>query len=314
MFTKSAYPAVPSARGCAFRIDPDGAAMLMRLGQDTGLELVPCPLCGRDDPQPTPYAQAPFRVVRCGGCRLWYLSPRPTEVAANAFYRDNNYFSGGTAGYGDYAGQEKSLRTTFRRLLRDLDALPATGGRLLEVGSGLGYFLDEARGLFAQRCGIELSPHAADAAAALADAPVHRTLDAVSSDTFDCIVALHVIEHVHEPIAFLRRLVSRLEPGGTLVLATPHMGSLWRRLMGRRWPSFKYPEHVTFFDAATLRRLFSALGFESATRLPYLHDFPRSEILVKLHLPGPAAAGRISVPLPATTICYAARRPLGGAS
>jgi 2-polyprenyl-3-methyl-5-hydroxy-6-metoxy-1,4-benzoquinol methylase len=288
--------------------------MTTTLAPDVGdLESVPCPLCGCGDPETTPYAKEPFRVVRCRSCRLWYLSPRLTERTTSALYRSDDYFASGEAGYLDYERQEKSLRNTFRRLLRDLDRLNATGGRLLEIGSGFGYFLDEARDRFAQRCGVELSPKAAANAAALADAPVHRSLDALRGEaTFDCIVALHVIEHVHEPAGFVRRLMDHLAPGGTLVLATPDMGSFWRHAMGRRWPSFKYPEHLTFFDAVTLARLFTGLGLANPVRLPYLHDFPLSEILAKLRLPAPSQAARFAIPLPATTICYAGRRPLGG--
>ena len=288
--------------------------MLMKAEQAISrLEHVPCPLCGKDDPRPTPYAQEPYRVVRCAGCQFWFLSPRLTSEATDELYRSSDYFSGGTAGYSDYAGQEKSLRITFRRLLRDLAGLRATGGRLLEVGSGLGYFLDEARDHFTQRCGIELSPKAAANAAELADAPVYQNLEDLGSESqFDCIVALHVIEHIHHPVAFLRRLTRHLTPSGTLVLAAPHMGSLWRHIMGRHWPSFKYPEHVSFFDASTLKRLFEEVGFRNPTRIAYLHDFPLSDILAKLHLPAPILTERILIPLPATTICYAGRKLFGG--
>ena len=277
------------------------------------LEQVPCPLCGRDEPQVTPYAQDPVRVVRCGHCRLWYLSPRPTEQTTDAFYRSDDYFADGKAGYEDYTRQEKSLRRTFRRLLRHLGDLNVTGGRLLEVGSGLGYFLDEARTRFHQRDGIELSPDAAVKAAALSGATMHQSLEALPSDKlFDCIVALHVIEHVHRPAAFLQQLITHLAPDGVLLLATPDMGSFWRHAMGRRWPSFKYPEHLTFFDSVTLPRLFVELGFESPVRVPYLHDFPLADILEKLHLPAPALTAHAMIPLPATTICYAGRRHSGG--
>ena len=253
-------------------------------------------------------------MVRCAGCKLWFLSPRLTGEATNELYRSSDYFSGGATGYSDYAGQERSLRNTFRRLLRDLAAMGATGGRLLEVGSGLGYCLDESRRYFSQRCGIELSPSAAASAAELADAPVLQNVEDLDRDSqFDCIFALHVIEHVHRPVAFLRQLTRHLAPGGTLVLAAPHMGSLWRHVMGRHWPSFKFPEHVSFFDAATLKRLFADVGIAHPTRLPYLHDFPLSEILAKLHLPVPPQTERILIPLPATTICYAGRKTSGSA-
>lgn len=276
---------------------------------DIQTETGTCPLCGSDDPRPSRYADGPFRVVRCAGCRLWYLSPRPTPDAMAALYRGDNYFVGGDAGYTDYRKQEASLRLTFRRLLRRMAALGATGGRLLEVGSGLGYFLEEAASQFDHCAGIELSPVAAASAAKLSGAPVYNSVEALPPDArFDCIVALHVIEHIYDPVPFLRRLATHLAPDGSLVLAAPDMGSFWRHAMGGSWPSFKYPEHISFYDSRTLKRLLAETGFAEARRLPYLHDFPLSEILAKLGLRAPRLAWRLRLPLPATTVCYAARR------
>lgn len=273
-------------------------------------EACPCPLCGASDPQDSPYAEEPFRVVRCRHCRLWYLSPRLTAKATATLYRSDEYFAGDEAGYTDYGSQERSLRRTFRRLLRRLEAMGATGGCLLEVGSGLGYFLDEARPYFGVCDGMELSLKAAEAASTLSGVTVYRDLDDLSAEArYDCIVALHVIEHIHDPVEFTKRLASHLAPGGTLVLAAPDMGSFWRRIMGGRWPSFKYPEHVSFFDSNTMRQLFRKAGFEEVRRLPYPHDFPLSEIVAKLHISVPRLAGSLIVPLPATTVCCVATRP-----
>lgn len=268
-----------------------------------------CPLCGSDDPIPSPYHDDPFRVVRCGSCRLWYLSPRLTADAISIFYKGNRYFAGDDAGYADYRKQEKSLRLTFRRLLCQLASLGVTGGRLLEVGCGLGYFLDEARGYFDERFGVELSPDAAESAAAMSEAAVYESVTAVPRhEQFDCIVALHVIEHIYEPVSFLRQLAGHLAPEGTIVLAAPDMGSFWRHAMGRHWPSFKYPEHVSFFDSRTLMQLIVKAGFSEPRRLPYLQEFSLSDILAKLGVKAPCLAEKLLLRLPATTVCYAAKQ------
>jgi len=276
---------------------------------DAPTESPHCPLCAANDPHPTGFAHEPFHVVRCGACRLWYLSPRLTADATESLYRSNDYFTGSDAGYADYSSQEGSLRTTFRRLLDAMARSGMTGGRLLEVGAGLGYFLDEARGFFRSRTGIEMSSGAAAIAARQSDATVLPGIEALDSESlFDCIVASHVVEHVPDPVAWVRALAQHLAPGGTMVLATPDMGSFWRMVMRSRWPSFKYPEHVAFYDSATLPRLFAAAGLQRPVRLRYLNSFPMSEVLAKLDIGAPEFSRRIHVPLPATTICYAATR------
>ncbi len=274
---------------------------------DLPVESCCCPLCASDVPEPTPYGQGPFAVVRCGVCRLWYLSPRLSGRAIHEHYTGGDYFEGGESGYASYGAQAESLRRTFRRLLRELAARGLTGGSLLEVGCGYGFFLDEAERHFDALYGTEMSPGAADRAARSGRTVVAGDIHAAPADLMaDLIVSFHVVEHIYDPLDFLRGVARRLKPGGTVVLAAPDMGAFWRRLMGRHWPSFKYPEHVAFYDARTLPVLLRKAGFERPVRLPYVHDFPLDEVLRKLRLPAPGAAQRICVPLPATTVCFAA--------
>lgn len=275
------------------------------------LEVCACPLCGADAGAETSYGKRPYRILRCTECLLWYLSPRPTAAAIAGLYADDSYFNNGEAGYDDYRSQERSLRKTFRSLLRRMANAGVTGGTLLEIGSGYGYLLDEARPYFATRIGIELAPAAAGEAAKRADAPVYEALEALEPGMeFDCIVATHVIEHVHTPVRFVADLVGRLRRGGVLVLAAPDMNSPLRYLMGNRWPSFKYPEHLSYFDARTLPRLMEAAGLTAPRRLAYPHAFPLGLILSKLGLPTPPGANKFDLTLPATTVCFMACRPM----
>lgn len=131
----------------------------------------------------------------------------------------------------------------------------------------------------------------------------------LSEERFDCCIATHVIEHVYQPAEFMRNLFDRLDPGGALVISTPDMGSLWRRALGRRWPSFKIPEHVGFYDEPCLRRLFMQTGFTEIERLPYLHAFPLSLALKSLGLPSlHSMTARIPVWVPSTTLAIVGRR------
>jgi SAM-dependent methyltransferase len=270
-----------------------------------------CPMCKSTSADITPYSDPPFAIKRCQSCHLAYLSPRLAAEEANRFYESDAYFDGGDgqSGYDDYSVQELSLRETFRKLLKTMASQGATGGAFLEVGCGPGYLLDEARGYFVTRSGVELSAKAAQQASDLSGATIYASIDNIAdTPTFDCIVATHVIEHIYEPVAFVQSLARRLKPGGNIILAAPHMGSMFRKIMGRRWPSFKYPEHVSFFDEKTLPDLFHRAGLDVVARVPYPHVFPLSLVLSKFGVTAPGWADQINVTLPATTISFRAQQ------
>jgi SAM-dependent methyltransferase len=269
------------------------------------LEHPACPLC-RNPAREFPYEFAEgFRVARCQNCGTHYLYPRLTEQAMQLVYQDPTYYRGGHSGYADtsYFDQEAALRATFKCLLRNLEKRGMTGGDLLEVGSGYGYLLDEARPYFSRRTGTELSPAAAARARETgADVFVGGIEQLSDQLTFDCALAIQVIEHIYDPPTFMRELVRRIKPGGYVLLATPDIGGALRKMMGRSWPSFKVPEHVVYFDFNTLRWLMTEAGLTDITRLPYPHAFPLGLIAAKFDLSLPRALSRLNLWVPATTI------------
>jgi SAM-dependent methyltransferase len=220
-------------------------------------------------------------------------------------YRQPSYYEGGACGYADasYSAQEPALRATFRCLLQNLARGGLTGGDLLEIGCGYGYLLGEARQYFNRRVGTEFSPEGAEIARATGAEVFVGGVEQIPADRkFDCIVATQVIEHVYEPLPFVKGLVDHSKAGSHIVIATPDIGGVLRRAMGRYWPSFKAPEHVLYFDFRTLSTLMRRAGLSDVRRLPYPHAFPLGLIAAKFGLTMPPLLGRINVWVPATTV------------
>jgi SAM-dependent methyltransferase len=241
---------------------------------------------------------------------MLFLSPRLPESAMRGDYERLEYFEGAGTGYGSYAAQEVTLRATFRGLLRGMQRQRMTGGRLLEIGCAYGYFLEEAAPFFRHRTGTDYSREALARAHGRADALVLGGPSDLSEEpSFDAAACIHVIEHVYEPVAWLGEIRRRLAPGGALVVATPDAGSLWRPLMGGRWPFYKPPEHVTFFDHTTLARLLVGAGFVDVRPLPYPSIFPLGLAGEKLGWRLPAALRDFALHVPGASVCLAARRP-----
>lgn len=269
------------------------------------LEHPACPVC-RSEARAFPFdLPEGYRVARCENCHTHYLFPRLTEEAMQLVYQDPSYYQGGDSGYADtsYFDQEKALRATFRALLRNLEKREITGGDLLEIGCGYGYLLEEARPYFQRRVGTECSPDAASQARKTgADVFVGGLEELPGDALFDCALAIQVIEHIYDPVNFMKQLASHVKPGGRVVLATPDIGGALRKLMGRSWPSFKVPEHVLYFDFQSLQRLLRDAGLVNINRLPYPHAFPLGLIAAKFGLSLSGALARVNLWVPATTI------------
>lgn len=270
------------------------------LSWSTQSETTPCPLCGNDAPQPA-YRFDPFAIVLCTQCGVHYLSPRLTEQAMQQHYAQDSYFEQGSVGYASYSEQEKALRLTFRRFLHNLQRSSLTGGALLEIGCGYGYLLDEAKPYFATRVGTDFSSGAVAKSRQVADQVYHGGVDAVPHGRqFDCIIAANVLEHTYQPVAFLQTLAARLRPGGSLVIACPNMDSILRLLMGKRWPSFKLPEHTLYFNKHTLARALGQAGLSNVTPLPFPHAFSLSLIAGKFGVSLPSFLRNIAIWVPTT--------------
>ena len=81
----------------------------------------------------------------------------------------------------------------------------------------------------------------------------------------------------------VHNLYAKMAPGGLAAVKVPNYGSLNRRLMQGRWCGFRFPDHVNYFDKASLRRLAEDAGFRA--EIPLWQSLPTDDnmlaILVK---------------------------------
>ena len=214
-------------------------------------------------------------IVRCTECSLVMSNPQPDDGMLRKIY-DASYFIGSdTDVLRDQSNKLK--RGTARLQLADIssylgiDKIAQAHPQLLEIGCGLGNFLVEARQLGFDVHGVDLSESAvATANAALGEerAQAGQVEElGFTKHSFDIVVLADVIEHVRDPIDFLKYVQGLIKPGGILFMAIPSLDSLSARAMGRYWVEFKL-EHLYYFNRETLTRLMDVCGFEDIALTP----------------------------------------------
>ncbi|MDF1584444.1 MAG: class I SAM-dependent methyltransferase [Methyloprofundus sp.] len=208
-----------------------------------------------------------FTVVKCRTCGLMRTNPRPTPDTIGFYYPDD---------YGPYLGTQvpQSKQNTsimqqlksfakwlFRTNSMKLPSLPP--GRMLEIGCASGAFLHQMSGQGWQVQGIEFSEKAAQATAQLGYNVHVGPLETAPNpdDLFDLIVGWMVLEHLHDPLACLKKLSEWAKPGALLALSVPNAGSLEFQLFKEKWYALQLPTHIHHFTPATLEKMLLASGW-----------------------------------------------------
>jgi len=209
-----------------------------------------------------------WRLLQCPVCDLLFASPAPDSDALAEAYREAEYDSGEESRY---------AALTYGSLLGDVaPRLPQSGGAL-DIGAGDGAFLRVLGELgFDDVAGVEPS-HAAREAADPSIRPLIRP-GVFSPDDFQArrprlISALHIVEHVADPLAMFRGAHALLKDGGALLVACHDRRAPLNRLLGRRSAIYDI-EHLQLFSRRSLRELLERAGFQNLEIRRYRNRYP----------------------------------------
>jgi len=161
-------------------------------------------------------------LCRCDNCGFVFRNPRPSAEEIARFYSAGDH-------YDNWLAEEPAFDALARRRLRKV-VNSRDGGKLLDVGSGIGQFLHFAQERFEVE-GTEISASAVRIARDKYHLAIRRgAIEEIDFGEcrFDLITMFHVLEHVLSPSATLRRCAELLAPGGLIVIAVPNELRCWR--------------------------------------------------------------------------------------
>jgi 2-polyprenyl-3-methyl-5-hydroxy-6-metoxy-1,4-benzoquinol methylase len=157
----------------------------------------------------------------------------------------------------DYWGEDQFTLTEKRRnqytfKLANLKA----GQRILDIGSGRGWFSLHAASCKADITAVDLSPANLDRIKQ-SDNRVRTLLaDAIKtgaeSGAYDLVVALEVLEHITSPEQALQHWASLLKPGGRLLITVPYKEQLRYELCIHCNKKTPHSAHLHSFSKETL--------------------------------------------------------------
>jgi 2-polyprenyl-3-methyl-5-hydroxy-6-metoxy-1,4-benzoquinol methylase len=209
-----------------------------------------------------------FPIVKCNNCTHEFTNHRPTEEECGIYYQSNNYIS--------HSGSDKSkLGITYK--LYDLVRNYSIGlklniikkyqksGELLDLGCGLGYFLNGAQKEGTFECqGADISEDAIKYVKDNFNIEVKKDseLKTFKKGQFNVITQWHVLEHVYRLEDRLQELKYLLSEKGTMFIAVPNSDSWDAKNYKEYWDGYDVPRHIHHFNKKSIKKLFHDNGFE----------------------------------------------------
>jgi len=232
-----------------------------------------CPLCGVTEFKKC-FTKKSREFFQCLQCKMQLQSPLPTLPELTEFY-DKSFADGM---YQDFAAAETLKQMTAQQRVKEISTTIPLKGKWLDVGCANGVFVQTMtqQGVDAQ--GVELSEHAISIGKERGLNLHAGTVDDIPADeSFDCITAFDILEHVLEPLDFIGGIHKRLNDGGHAVFTVPNAGGIVRRIMGKRWYFYIPEEHLHYFNRKNLVGLLKKQGFDvisvGATYKPMTYDY-----------------------------------------
>ncbi|MHC4843313.1 MAG: class I SAM-dependent methyltransferase [Planctomycetota bacterium] len=240
-------------------------------------ELAKCILCGSDNLKRDLCAtrklnlSEPHSVMKCKVCSFRFLNPRPDGSEYEQLYKDGSGPLADIYGFSDeFYEQEATIRIAEYKKKLDILRKMGAKGRLLELGSCTGAFLNEARNLGFEVEGIEPSEKNCSIAKERYGLSLH--VGCVEEENFqdgyfDVVFSSHVFEHLPDPLAIAKKISAWLCPDGFHMIEVPNQFeaslSKLRRLLFIDRPralDFRSIHHPVFFSPKTLKCLVELSG------------------------------------------------------
>ncbi|MGE0431798.1 MAG: class I SAM-dependent methyltransferase [Planctomycetota bacterium] len=220
----------------------------------------PCPLCGTSEVWPCAQHDRrgrPLVNVMCARCSLVRVDPLPTADELEVYYRE--------VYRADYKGQRnprpKHVWREFRRAAdraRRLQDCAVAGARVLDVGSALGVLVATLRARGVEAVGLEPDAAYCDYSRRAWGLTIDNVFirDFETAQRFDLVTVFHVLEHMPDFMATLRRVRGLLAPGGKLYVEVPDILATNASPRGRY-----HSAHVVGFSVATMTAALERAGF-----------------------------------------------------
>lgn len=248
-----------------------------------------CPICECNDIQKVYYGKVrsgkygvvtneDFSVYLCKECSVRFLNPIPTS---EDFYETDEYRQNYNATidkklYWEMAAREGELRLSCISIKSFVDK------SVVDVGVGPGLFLDLVSGIANETIAIEPAKFFHKELQKKHQVFSYAEEMIQANKKGDIVLSFNVIEHVRDPLKFLKELKTIMQEGASLYLMTPNHDDILMEMIPKTFSEFYYrTAHLYYFDQQSIDYLLQKAGFKEYD-IGYMHTMDMSNMMLWL--------------------------------
>lgn len=258
-----------------------------------------CPICSSDKINTVftgkdySHTGEEFEVAQCGNCQFVFTQNAPNQESIGKYYESEDYVSHSDTQKGLFFKVYHTVRKYMLSQKRKMVEAQTSKGKLLDIGCGTGYFLNEMKSNNWDVSGIEQDEKARTYGANKFSITIKepKALYELENNSLNAITMWHVLEHVHDLNEYLTQIKNLLKKDGTLCIAVPNHDSHDGKHYGKQWAAWDLPIHLWHFTPASMHTLMDKHGFTITKhyRLPF--DSFYVSLLSEKYKKGNAIAG-----------------------
>lgn len=214
-----------------------------------------------------------YKIFQCNFCNMQFANGKTDNL--DLVYDSIYKYSTKINGYSQYSRFYDEIqfykgRYAIQYLINNEDTYKYVYGyllkrdfnrscKILEIGSGLGYFTYALSQDGFNVKGMDLSKDAVDKSIqAFGNIYINKNISDIR-DTFDIVIATAVIEHLLDPVNFIHEIKTLLNPNGEIIVVTPRKYS---EQIYSTWQTELPPIHLSWFTKSSLILLGQSVGLE----------------------------------------------------
>ena len=213
-----------------------------------------------------------FRLLKDESIDLVFTYPQPTDEKLASYYESEDYIShtDGKRSLFEKAYQfDKNI--ALKKKLTLINEFQQSKGQLLDIGTGTGDFLSQAKQNGWQIIGVEPNEKAKNIALTKGVTYIDKTSE-LEDHSVDVVTMWHVLEHVPDVNSQIKELKRLLKPNGTIVIAVPNFNSYDAKHYGKFWAAYDVPRHLWHFSRLSIEKLFEREKLQLVATLPMIFD------------------------------------------